>query len=283
MAGDKKYDDIKKMLKSMQRVKARDDFESKLFSRLRDIESGKHSASKLKAFPIRTERFGWLTNILKPAYISAVGVTVILLISVVLYVSYLPKKQDVTPVSITQQEQDKNRSDQQITSGELSNSKKESAPESRNEEKRFYEHPVFTPGIEKPSSDFGITKPPLEPSVEIPAPTLRSTEAEPKSSNQDVKDEEKMDGLKLNETKEAPEMKKEKGDERMKKEDVMQKTITPSVEEQNIIKKESGKIDTAKIMDKKVGKKAPNKNDSLQIQSKKKPPVKDEKQPDTSK
>jgi hypothetical protein len=177
------------------------------------------------------------------------------------------------------------KQEQPITQSDLGISKQET-PSFEKRQLNRQETSQFIPGIEKPSSDYEITLPPTVSPSESPAPTLRSIEAEPKSEDKDVKTEQSIDDMKKSERKEAPEMKKEKDVEKSNKGDeVLQKTITPSINEERILGKDSIKLDTVKVMGKmkKEGKKVKESKDSLKNQPLKKPPVNDEKQPDTSK
>ena len=284
MPDEEKYEDLKKILKSLPKVKARGDFEAKLFHRLRDIEAGKSSIHKLRTIPVTAGRFNWLTNILKPAYASAIGVTVILLICVVLYVSYLPNKtQNTAPVTQSSGLENKQQ-ENPVTPGDQGITKRE-APSLEEHGLKLNKPPSFLPETEKPSSDFEVTIPPTVTPSESPSPTMRSVEAEPKSSEIEEKTEGKIDDLKKAERKEAPELKKEKGEDKLDKDEVMQKSVAPSVNEQNVLGKDSSKLDSVKIIGKmkKIGKKAPVTKDSLKNQPTSKPPVNDEKLPDTSK
>lgn len=283
MSEEEKYNDLKNLLKSLPKVKSRNDFETNLFRRLREIESGKYSPRRLWNLPVRPVRFGWLTNVVKPAYISAVGVTVLLLICVVLYFSYLPNKNQTIPQVTQSTSTEGNKTEQPPLQNEnLGITKNETTPSDRTTIERRETIP-YIPELEKPSSDREITIPsPVEKSETI-APSERSIEAEQKTMDKEVKKEEKTDGLRKSESQEAPVMKK---DEKLNKEDeVLQKVITPSMNEENVMGKDTNKSDSMKVMSKmkKVGKKALDSKDSLKNQPSKKPVLKDEKQPDTTK
>jgi hypothetical protein len=283
LSEEEKYNDLKNLLKSLPKVKSRNDFETNLFRSLREIESGKYSSQKLRNLTVRPVRFGWLTNVVKPAYISAIGVTVLLLICIVLYFSYLPNKNQTVPQVTQSTSTEGNRIEQPpVQNEDLGITKNETTPSDRTTLERR-ENVPYTPELEKPSSEYEITIPQSIEKSETISPSERSIEAEPKTLDKELKKEEHIDGMRKSESQEAPVMKK---DEKSNQQDEMlQKVITPSVNEEKVLGKDANKPDSVKVMGKmkKEGKKALDSKDSLKKQPSNKPVLKDEKQPDTTK
>jgi hypothetical protein len=272
MFDEEQHKNIRKILKSLPKVKAKEDFESNLYRRIREVESEKYSAHSLRKYSgVHIRKLNWFTNIFKPAYVSAIGVTVILLICIFVYFSYLPHKTEesnpVVPGTSIQNEQQK----QQIAKQENITGEKEMKKngEKSLENKEYI--PVF-PESEKTPTDFGLpTESPKMDKLESPVPPERSIEAEPRTIEQEVKGMEKSEDTKKIEKKEAPIMRK--GEESKTAKDVIPKISNPPLMYDKIIESDTINPDSNKIRTKKDSAKVKGIRDSL------KTPVKDEEQP----
>ena len=95
---DDKYKALRDTLRSMPRVKAKGDFEARLMTRIREAERQPvhhaapvvHKTSEVKS---------WWANLFRPAFAPALGLTVVLLITVVVYFAYFAKLNDSNPVN----------------------------------------------------------------------------------------------------------------------------------------------------------------------------------------
>src|SRR4030095_13642929 len=84
---EEKYKKLRESLHTLPRIKAKKDFESRLFSRIKDIESGKfiHTAPKTakdNAF------ITMLANLFRPSLAPAIALTVVLIAAIVVYFGY---------------------------------------------------------------------------------------------------------------------------------------------------------------------------------------------------
>lgn len=103
MLDDEKYKSLRKTLKSSPRIRAKNDFEARLFERIREAEkSGLHNDA-FKQHPQVVnltkpkKKFSEvLSGLFKPAFVPALGLTVVLLIAVVVYFGYFSKMNDKT-------------------------------------------------------------------------------------------------------------------------------------------------------------------------------------------
>lgn len=95
---DEKYKALRDTLRSMPRVKAKGDFEARLMARIRETEKQPvhhaapvvHKTSEVKS---------WWANLFRPAFAPALGLTVVLLITVVVYFAYFAKLNDGNPMN----------------------------------------------------------------------------------------------------------------------------------------------------------------------------------------
>jgi hypothetical protein len=89
---DEKYKSLRDTLKSLPRVRAKSDFEARLLNRIKESEKGTiHAPVK----PIKEPVFkNWLASLLRPSLVPAMGLTVVLLITVVVYFGYFAKMND---------------------------------------------------------------------------------------------------------------------------------------------------------------------------------------------
>lgn len=87
-----KYKKLRDSLRSLPRIKARSDFETRLFRKIREQESH----GKLHAIPETRRKSSFvdmLANLLRPSLVPAVGLTVILLAAIVVYFAYFNELQ----------------------------------------------------------------------------------------------------------------------------------------------------------------------------------------------
>ncbi len=101
MFDDEKYKSLRNTLKSSARVKAKGDFEARLFERIRESEKTAFKTDALNSQPqvvnLTKSKKGFaemLAGLFKPAFVPALGLTFVLLIAVVVYFGYFNKKGD---------------------------------------------------------------------------------------------------------------------------------------------------------------------------------------------
>jgi len=86
---DEKYKSLRNSLRSLPRLKAKSDFEARLLQRIKETEKGvipsRPEISKEPAFK------NWLSALFRPSFAPALGLTVVLLITVVVYFAYFSK------------------------------------------------------------------------------------------------------------------------------------------------------------------------------------------------
>ncbi len=91
---DNKYDSLKAKLKGLPKVKAKSDFEAKLFARIREVERDKSVQESYRAPVKENKLFGWLDGLFRPSFIPAIGLTVVLLIAITVYFGYFAKSKN---------------------------------------------------------------------------------------------------------------------------------------------------------------------------------------------
>lgn len=86
---DEKYKTLRDTLRTLPRVKAKADFEARLMQRIKESSNPVvHVTQKVKsASPAKS----WLQNLFRPAFVPALGLTVVLLVTVVVYFAYFSK------------------------------------------------------------------------------------------------------------------------------------------------------------------------------------------------
>ncbi|HEY3251342.1 MAG TPA: hypothetical protein VGK25_09515 [Ignavibacteria bacterium] len=84
---EEKYKKLRESLRSLPRIKTKNDFDTRLFSRIKDIESGKfvHTTPKTAKENILVT---WLSNLFRPSLVPAIGLTVVLLAAIIVYFAY---------------------------------------------------------------------------------------------------------------------------------------------------------------------------------------------------
>jgi hypothetical protein len=92
---DEKYRSLRNSLKALPRVKAKKDFEERLFRRIKELDTIPVSSAvhNIKKEPLLK---GWLSNLFRPAFAPALGLTAVLLITVVVYFAFFSKMNDLT-------------------------------------------------------------------------------------------------------------------------------------------------------------------------------------------
>src|SRR5688572_15116594 len=103
---DEKYNALRDTLRSLPRVKAKKDFEARLMHRIREANNPVEASSPVEHVTqkIRTENAAksWFSNLFRPAFAPALGLTVVLLITVVVYFAYFSKMNNGSPESTQQ-------------------------------------------------------------------------------------------------------------------------------------------------------------------------------------
>lgn len=86
---DEKYKTLRDSLRALPKVKARPDFEARLMQRIKESsEPVVHVTHKVKS---EGTAKSWFANLFRPAFVPALGLTVVLLITVVVYFAYFSK------------------------------------------------------------------------------------------------------------------------------------------------------------------------------------------------
>lgn len=102
MNEDEKYTTLRKNLRSLPRVRAKKDFEQRLMQRIKETEKGVvHVSGKPKKDSVFA---GWLSNLFRPSLVPALGLTMVLLITIVVYFAFFNKMND-TATSTTDSRQ----------------------------------------------------------------------------------------------------------------------------------------------------------------------------------
>jgi len=91
---DEKYKSLRDTLSGLPKLKAKSGFEARLLQRIKETEKGIiHKPEPLK----ETRSKNWLANLFRPSFAPALGLTVVLLITVVVYFAYFSKMGDQSP------------------------------------------------------------------------------------------------------------------------------------------------------------------------------------------
>lgn len=103
MLDDEKYKSLRDTLKSSPRIRAKNDFEARLFERIREAEKSglhndafKHHPQVVNLTQPKRKFSELLSGLFKPAFVPALGLTVVLLVAVVVYFGYFSKMNDKT-------------------------------------------------------------------------------------------------------------------------------------------------------------------------------------------
>lgn len=91
---DEKYKALRDQLRTLPRVKAKHDFEDRLLRRIREAESPAAKLSGAVTQPVikhQPAKKSWFESLFRPAFVPALGLTVVLLVAVVVYFGYYSK------------------------------------------------------------------------------------------------------------------------------------------------------------------------------------------------
>lgn len=91
---DEKYKALRDQLRTLPRVKAKQDFEDRLLRRIREAEAPAVKLSGAVSQPVikhQPARKSWLESLFRPSFVPALGLTVVLLVAVVVYFGYFSK------------------------------------------------------------------------------------------------------------------------------------------------------------------------------------------------
>lgn len=256
MSDEEKYRELRDKLRAVPKVKAKPNFEHKLYSRIRGIESERMAPSVKHLLHTEKER-GWLFSLLKPAYIPAIGLTVVVLLALIWFIAYNPVQMN----KVQEEVSSKQEPGQQPTSPSISKSQ----DELKKAEEKSDESPITSadtrlresaprtmtrdimPGPEKTNSDFGIIKTETEQSPAIDQQKIKTVDetiikAIPKIDAEKKVEDKLEEGVRRIEKKEAPaNIRKNEGDLKLKQDEDNKsidkenenviKEITPSLKE----------------------------------------------------
>lgn len=91
---DEKYKALRDQLRTLPRVKAKQDFEDRLLRRIREAGSPAAGLSGSVTQPViklQPQKKSWFESLFRPAFVPALGLTVVLLVAVVVYFGYYSK------------------------------------------------------------------------------------------------------------------------------------------------------------------------------------------------
>ncbi len=92
---DEKYKTLRDTLRSLPRIKAKKDFEARLMQRISEANNPiAHVTQKVK---IESAAKSWFASLFRPAFVPALGLTFVLLITVVVYFAYFSKLNNGSP------------------------------------------------------------------------------------------------------------------------------------------------------------------------------------------
>jgi hypothetical protein len=260
---EKKYKKIISSLKALPKVKAKSNFEQKLYRKLRSVDEERMSPSLQKL--TQPAEKNWIFNIFKPALVPAVGITLALIAVVVIYLNFKPDND--TTVSTEQQT---TQQEFVITKPEDKGSKSSSLSEepppishelSESELKRESTEP------EPPKSNLETLTPVTQPeekteeglegkSMDTPVIEQKIDRKETKgveSEKKEIKLEKKTDNLKKNENEDFPMMKnaEEKSEENKINDEMLKRALEPSLGIDKAKVKDTTKVDSMKSANKK--------------------------------
>jgi hypothetical protein len=245
---EEKHKPIRSALKSLPKVKAHSDFESKLYHRLRSIESERLSSPAFRKLEGARVSSGWLGMILRPALIPAAGLSIIVLIAVLLYIHNLSQINNTTgPItqSVTQNELDNKKQTVESQREQITKNEEVTPQKEETLRRELTERPS---GPMLPESDFETTPAPVQPPGILESKTQPLEDqsmdklAEPKEEKRAM--EKESDETKRVEKKGAPENIR-KDDESGHENDVLQK-VAPSVIEGKMRSADTIKADSVK-------------------------------------
>lgn len=248
---EKKYRNIVSALKSLPKVKAKDDFEQKLYRKLRDADSERMSPSFQKL--TKPAEKGWIFNIFRPALVPAVVLSVVLIAFIVVYINFKPQ-QEPTGISQNTQEQQK----QELTINkpgitedkDLSANRESESPITHELSKSDFDERSTAPV--SPKSDVGTEGPSLQPEEKLSQPPVLEQRIEKKAPVMDELEEkelmiEKKGDRKTGDIKKNEDINKSEEQNQKKIDDVIiNGMVKPSMGMEKSRAKDSLKTDTIK-------------------------------------
>ena len=102
-----KYKKLRESLRSLPKIKAKGDFEARLFRKIKEHESHSrlHTAPEMGK---KSSIIDVLANLLRPSLVPAIGLTVVLLITVVVYFAYFNELKKDTQQTVVSGKDEKN-------------------------------------------------------------------------------------------------------------------------------------------------------------------------------
>lgn len=256
---EKKYKEIISALKALPKVKTKSNFEQKLYRKLRDADAERMSPSVEKL--TKPVEKNWIFNIFRPAFIPALGITLVLIAVVVIYLNYKPNED--TTISkeqqTTQQEFVITKPEDKGSTGPSSS--EEQAPISQEMSKPEMKDESTVP--EPPKSNLETLTPPVQPeekteekllegkSMETPVMDQKPERKETRgvdTEEREMKIEKKTGNIKKSEDNDFPVMKnaEEKSEENKIDDVIMKKAVEPSLGVDKSKVKDSTKVDSMK-------------------------------------
>jgi hypothetical protein len=93
---DNKYDSLRSRLKSLPKVNAKAGFNERLLARIRETELNKQQAVQTESAGSGFSISRILDSLFRPAFVPALGLTVVLIAAIVVYFGYFAGKNDAT-------------------------------------------------------------------------------------------------------------------------------------------------------------------------------------------
>jgi len=93
---DEKYKALRDQLRTLPRVKAKQDFEDRLLRRIKDAENPARLSGTVTqpVYKHQPAKKSWLESLFRPSFVPALGLSVVLLVAVVVYFAYYSKLND---------------------------------------------------------------------------------------------------------------------------------------------------------------------------------------------
>lgn len=267
---EKKYKQIISALKALPKVKSKANFEQKLYRKLRDVDSERMSPSVQKL--TKPAEKNWIFNIFRPAFIPALGITLVLIAVVVVYLNIKPNED--TTVSTEQQT---TQQEFVITKPEDEGSKGPSASEEQPPISQELSKPEMkdeSTVSEPPKSNLETLTPLTQPeektgerlegkSLETPVLDQKLERKETKGEDleeREMKVEKKTGNLRKNEDSDFPVMKnaEEKSEENKLDDGILKKAVEPSLGIDKSKIKDTTKVDSMQSKKKKKNEKDTN-------------------------
>jgi len=261
---EKKYKEIISALKALPKVKTKSNFEQKLYRKLRDVDAERMSPSVEKL--TKPVEKNWIFNIFRPAFIPALGITLVLIAVVVVYLNFKPNED--TTVS---KEQQTTQQEFVITKPEDKGSTGPSASEEQPPISQEFTKPEMKDESsvpEPPKSNMETLTPPVQPeektgerllegkSMETPVMDQKPERKETKgvdTEGREMKIEKKTGNIKKNEDSDFPVLKnaEEESEENKIDDMIMKKAVEPSLGLDKSKIKDTTKADSMKSNKKK--------------------------------